>query len=287
MTVTNSTWTAEKERGMVPAMQLFVWVALHLGRPLTRLLLPPICVYFVIFPGNARRASADYLRRVLGRRPRLRDIFRHFHTFASVVLDRIYLLNDQIDLFEISITGEEIVQDIAEAGHGCLLLGAHLGSFEVLRAVGRRQPNLHVSIVMYEENARKTNAALNAINPNLAMDVIALGRLCSLLEVEARLAKGDFVGVLADRGLASEDQLRLNFMGDFAAFPEGPFKMGALFKRPMVLMFGLYRGGNRYDVHFERFEPAPEQALAAYAERLAYYARLAPFNWFNFYDFWQ
>jgi predicted LPLAT superfamily acyltransferase len=272
---------------MVPAMKLFVWVALHLGRGLTRLLLPPICLYFVIFPGNARRASANYLHRVLGHKPRLSDVFKHFHTFASVVLDRIYLLNDQIDLFDIRITGEEIVKEIAESGSGCLLLGAHLGSFEVLRAVGRRQPDLHVSIVMYEDNARKTNAALNAINPDLAMDVIALGRSSSLLEVEARLAKGDFVGVLADRGIASEDQLRLNFMGDFAAFPEGPFKMGALFKRPMVLMFGLYRGGNRYDVHFERFAPAPELALTAYAERLSYYAKLAPFNWFNFYDFWQ
>lgn len=286
-TVDPQSWTTQRERGMVPAMRAFVWIALHLGRPLTRLLLAPICLYFVICPGDARRASAGYLARVLHRKPRRRDIFRHFHTFASVVLDRIYLLNDQIDLFEIRITGEEIVRDIAEAKNGCLLIGAHLGSFEVLRAVGRGQPDLHVSIVMYEDNARKTNAALNAINPNLAMDVIALGRSGSLLQVENRLARGDFVGVLADRGLAAEDQVRLDFMGAFAAFPEGPFKMGVLFKRPMVLMFGLYQGGNRYDVHFERFDPQPGYAMTAYAERLAYYAKLAPFNWFNFYDFWQ
>jgi predicted LPLAT superfamily acyltransferase len=280
-------WLARKERGAVPVMKLFVWMALQLGRPLTRLFLAPLCLYFVLFCGEARRASIDYLQRVLSRTPRFGDIFRHFHTFGSVVLDRIYLLNDQLDLFDIRITGEEIVQDIAGAGQGCLLLGAHLGSFEVLRAVGRRQPDLQVSIVMYEDNARKTNAALNAINPNLAMEVIALGRSGSLLQVEARLSTGHFVGVLADRGLACEDQVRIDFLGDPAAFPEGPFRMGALFKRPMVLMFGLYRGGNRYDVHFERFDPAPETALTEYAARLAHYAKIAPFNWFNFYEFWR
>jgi predicted LPLAT superfamily acyltransferase len=66
---------------------------------------------------------------------------------------------------------------------------------------------------------------------------------------------------------------------------------------PVILIFGLYRGGNRYDVHFERLaeritlEPrerqrAIERWVQRYAERLEYYARSAPYNWFNFYDFW-
>jgi len=69
-------------------------------------------------------------------------------------------------------------------------------------------------------------------------------------------------------------------------------------KRPVVLMVGIYRGGRRYDIHFERlFDPgtvargqrddAIEEAMAHYAERLEYYCRSAPFNWFNFYDFWR
>jgi len=60
----------------------------------------------------------------------------------------------------------------------------------------------------------------------------------------------------------------------------------------------LYRGGSRYDVHFERLADfgavgrrdrgaAIEQALRQYAERMEHYCRLAPYNWFNFYDFWK
>ena len=156
-----------------------------------------------------------------------------------------------MDLFDIHIVGEDIVAEIAGRKQGCILLGAHIGSFEVLRAVGRRQPDLKVSMVMYEDNARKINAVLNAINPNLAMDVLALGRSHSLIAVEERLAQGHFVGVLADRELESEGDARFPFLGDLARFPEGPFRMAMLLDRPVVLMLGLYRGGNRYDVHFE------------------------------------
>ena len=68
-------------------------------------------------------------------------------------------------------------------------------------------------------------------------------------------------------------------------------------KVPVVLAFGLYRGGHRYDLAFESFSdsiavPRQQRAQAVlaliqrYAGRLEHYARLAPYNWFNFYDFW-
>jgi predicted LPLAT superfamily acyltransferase len=173
---------------------LFVWIALRLGRPAARLLLYPICLYFLTVSGRSRSASRDYLARALGRAPGLADLFRHYHCFAACVLDRVYLVNNRLDLFDLAIHGEDIVLDIARSGSGCFLLGAHLGSFEVLRAVGRLQPNLKISMVMYEENARKINSVLHAINPDLAMDVIALGRSNSMIRVEERLREGYFVG---------------------------------------------------------------------------------------------
>jgi predicted LPLAT superfamily acyltransferase len=73
--------------------------------------------------------------------------------------------------------------------------------------------------------------------------------------------------------------------------------LAALTGCPVILFFGLYRGNNRYDAHFEllaeridldrchRQEQLAEWAQR-YADRLEHYARLAPYNWFNFYDYW-
>ena len=287
----NQEWLARKERGSIPVMKAFVWLALHLGRRIARATALMGCAYYLVAFPRVRKESHDYLTRVLPSPPRLGDIFRHLYTFATCVLDRIYLLNDQMDLYDLTIHGEDVVTDIMKKGQGCLLLGAHHGSFEVLRAIGRNQPDLKVAMVMYEENARKVSAALNVINPDLAMNVISLGKCGSLLEVGKLLSEGQFVGVLADRGIGEEGMEPLPFLGAPAKFPSGPFRMAELLQQPAVLMFGLYRGGNRYEIYFERLGEAgacdADAMLASYVARLEHFCRIAPYNWFNFYDFWK
>ncbi|MBI4695222.1 MAG: acyl-CoA synthetase [Gammaproteobacteria bacterium] len=291
-------WLRREERGTRFAVRCFVGLALGIGRPAARLLLPPICLYFLLFSPAARRASAHYLTRAFGRDATLRDVYRHYHSFASSVLDRVFLLKHGGAGFDVSIVGENVVTDILARGEGCILLGAHFGSFEVLRTVGRRQPQLHVNMVMFEENARKVNSVLNAIDPELAKNIIRLGRPDSFVTVERCLAAGHFVGVLADRSLSAERQVELPFLGSPARFSINPFRIISVLQKPVVFMVGIYRGGNRYEVHFETLDSAdgerdPPRAkgvpplLARYVERLEHYCRLAPYNWFNFYDFWS
>ncbi len=274
-----------------------VWLVRLLGRRLSRALLWPVCVGFAIGSGSARAASRDYLRRVLGRPARASDVLRHFTTFATTVLDRVYFLNDEAARFDITIHGEAVVTDIlargpAGAGGGCLLLGAHHGSFEVLRLVGRNQPDLRVSLAMYEETGRHIGAALNAINPHLTPHLIGLGTPGAMIEMRDCLEQGGFVGMLADRTLPRDTARRFDFLGAPAAFPTGPARLAALLKPPVVLMVGIYRGGNRYEIFFELLAEAgtrpadTDDLIARYAARLEHYCRYAPYNWFNFFDFW-
>jgi predicted LPLAT superfamily acyltransferase len=270
-----------------------VWLARTLGRRASRALVAVVCCGFGMLHAQARTASRQYLARILGRKPHAHEVLRHFFTFGTTVLDRVYLLNDEADRFRITVHGEDIVTGILAAGGGCLLLGAHHGSFEVLRLVGRRQPDLRVSLAMYEETGRKIGAALNAINPHLAPVIIGLGTPAAMIEIRDCLEQGGFVGMLADRTLASDTPIRVPFLGDEAAFPTGPARLAALLRPPVVLMVGLFRGGNRYEIHFERLTaPAGSgqagiaSLVAQYAERVEYYCRMAPYNWFNFFDFW-
>jgi predicted LPLAT superfamily acyltransferase len=275
-----------------------VRLALAAGRPLARLLLWPVTLFFLAVSPAARAVSRQYLRRVLDREPGIADLFRHFHAFASTMLDRVYLLNGQYGDFDARLHGEDVVQGILKGGRGCLLLGAHLGSFEMVRFAGRDRGVPPVSLVMYEENAQALREALDAINPDFAMQVIPLGRADSMLQVEQALEAGGFVGLLADRTIQGGGTVACPFLGAPARFPDGPFRIAAMLGRPVVLMLGLYRGGRRYDVHFELIADlsktvragrpaAVEQAMRAYVARLEHHCRLAPYNWFNFYDFWS
>ena len=275
-----------------------VWISLTFGRRIGRVVLYGIAAYYVLFAAAARRASRAYLERALGRWAEWSDGFRHVLSFASTIHDRIYLLNDRFDLFDIEVIGAEALLASLERQPGALLIGGHLGSFEVLRAVGRGRAGLKVAMLMYEENARKINAALEAINPAATADIIALGRMDSMIEARDKLDHGYLVGMLADRGLGDDATVDHEFLGKMAPFPVGPFRMAALLRRPVFFMAGLYLGGNRYQIHFEPLadfsetpraerDAAMRAAQQRYAERLSHFCRLAPYNWFNFFDFWQ
>lgn len=295
---TNDAWLHRPERSNMAILRLMVWISLTLGRPVGRWVLYGIAAYFLAFAPLARRSSREYLTRVLGRAPTLPEQFKHFLTFASTIHDRLYLLNGRFDLFDIEITGDDVVGDTMAGGQGVLLMGAHLGSFEVMRSLGRKFIGNSVSMLMYEQNARKLNATLEAINPAATQDIIALGRPESMLRAQEKLAEGHMVGMLADRGLGNDPTRSFSFLGKPAAFPLGPFRVAAMLRRPVIFMTGLYLGGNRYRIHFERLadfsqveraqrEAAMANAQAAYVARLEHYCRLAPFNWFNFFDIWQ
>jgi predicted LPLAT superfamily acyltransferase len=288
-------WLGRPERGSPKLLRLGIWISLRMGRRASRLFLYPVCLYFMAFSPAAIRYSREYLTRALGRVAGFADIFRHFLTFAGCLLDRVYLLNEQFEPFEIVAHGEDVLIQIEADAGGCMLFGAHFGSFEVPRALGRQRER-QISLLMYEENAKKIRAALSAINPRLATEVIGLGKADSLIMVADRLNSGHFIGVLADRNFDGKDLVRYPFLGGEAAFPRGPFRVAMLLRRPVVLMAGIYRGGNRYEVFFEKLAMPPESrrdseawldaVMRNYVARLEHYCREAPYNWFNFYDFW-
>jgi predicted LPLAT superfamily acyltransferase len=301
---TAGNWARQGERGNRLALRVMAFIAVAFGRSVARLVLHPITCYFLAFAPRARRHSARYLGRALGRPPTLAERYRHFHAFAATVLDRVYLARGRVQDFDLHLEGAPFMDALVAQGRGALLIGAHLGSFEALHAVGASRPGLRVAMAMYPDNARLIHDALQAIAPGFQLDIIAIGRPSATLAVRDRLDTGGLVGMLGDRVLGQEGLrtglVELPFLGHNARFSDGPFRLALLLKRRLVFMVGLYRGGERYDVRFEPladFSAAPadaaardnllRDALQAYVQRLESLCREAPYNWFNFYDFWN
>lgn len=279
-------------------LRVMTWISLRLGRSASRVVLHLIASYFLLFAPASRRASSDYLKRALSRQPRWRDMYQHFFTFATTIHDRVYLVNRRFDLFDFEVHGEEKLRHLLADNKGLFLIGAHLGSFEVIRAIGRKDTNLRVAMLMHQDNAQKINAMLTAINPEATQDIIGLGHIDSMLLVRERLDEGCVVGMLADRTPGDDALYPVQILGTTANLPGGPLRMAALLRRPVMFMTGLYLGGNRYAIHFDTLadfstvtrdqrDAALQMAITRYAELLDQYCRKAPYNWFNFFDFWQ
>lgn len=295
-----SDWKARPEGGGRFAIWLIRGIARHGGRPLARALLYPITLYFTFVRGPERRASIDYLGRALGRPARLGDGLRHVHTFASTILDRVFLLGGRLDDFEVTVRGLDALHAALDRGRGVLLFGSHLGSFEVLRVLARRRPDARLRVVMDKSRSPAMTELLDELDPQIAAGVIDASQdgASVAMAIHHACSAGAMVALLVDRVRGDEPALPAPFLGAPARFPTAPWLIAAALKVPVLLAFGLYRGGNRYELVFEAFaDPVdvPRGARAAalsalirrYAARLETYARGAPYNWFNFYDFWK
>jgi predicted LPLAT superfamily acyltransferase len=290
-------WKAQRERSAPWVVALIVWIALNLGRFVARALLWPIVAYFFLTSAYARAQSRRYLARVLPSPPSGIDVFRHIHTFAACALDRVYFLSGRHQHLSVSLHDPDGAIEQVD-GQGGLVFTAHLGSFEALRTVGATRKRLRFRIVIDRAQGAIITGVLDRLNPALASEQIdSAGGPQLVLALHQALGERCIVGLMADRRVGDDPGTPVRFLGGTARLPSGPWKFAAALGAPVVLCFGIYRGGNAYELHFERFADAqtvPRAQRAAYAAataqrfatRLEHYVQLAPYNWFNFYDFW-
>ena len=293
-------WKQRREGGGWFALWLIRGIGRYGGRGVGRAFLYPITLYFLLRRGAERRDSRAWLTHALGRPATLRDVARHIHCFASTILDRVFLLSEDTRRFDVAIHGVDAVHAQLDRGQGVLLFGSHLGSFEVLRVLARQRPDYVIRVVLDKAHNPAMQQLLDALNPELARGIIDAGHggPALMLEIQQAVQSGALVALLVDRAQPGGETVDAPFFGRDARFPVAPWLIAAVLKVPVALAFGLYRGGNRYDLVFEAFSDgfdaprAQRRAATAaliqrYAARLEHHARNAPYNWFNFYDFWM
>lgn len=292
-------WDQHHEGGGYVATWLIRAIALYGGRRIARLFLYPITGYFFLRRGAERAASRAFLTRMLGQRPTSRQIMHHMHWLAATMLDRIFFLTHGARDFSIEVDGLEILQTELARGKGMFLVGSHFGSFEALRALAASH-HAPLRIVLNTQQTPAQTALLAELAPDVAANIIdgAQDPMSTILAMGEATARGHVVALLADRGRVDETMRRVPFLGSPAPFPTGPWMLATALKVPVVLCLGIYGGGNRYRLVFERLAnpvdiprsnrpAAMHDMLLRYVERIEHYVRLSPYNWFNLYDFWD
>lgn len=286
-------WSQKAERGSAFLIQLIAWLARFAGRPSCRLLLYPITFYFVLTDRTARRASADFLSTVYGRKARRSEIFSHIHAFAATLLDRVYMALGKFDRFEVTIAGLPLVDRAMGSGQGCILLGSHLGSFDLMMLAHRAMDGRPVSFMMQMDPRARLRRIAGIAEDSVGL--IRLGQPDSYLRAHDAITRGEIVAILADRVDGAAPCLPARFLGRPASLPLAPHVLAARSGAQVLMCFGIYEGGNRYRIEFVDFGPAaPRTSRGAglqpmvdrYASLLEEYARRYPLNWFNFYDYW-
>ena len=302
-------WLDVRERGSLLGMRFVVACLRTFGLWPARCVVELVVLYFFLTGRSARRASLAYLRRVaaspagataLRHAPGWWLSWQHFRSFGQMLLDRACFWCGLHDRFEVTFADHELLLDLQAAGKGAILLSAHVGSVDVMRALATRHGR-PVRFVMFQAAAPKINAVLHSIAPELESRVIGIdpANVDSILALKEQVDQGDWIALLGDRAVhASQRRIgRARLLGADALFPLGPLLLASVIGCPVYLVFGLKQGPNRYQIVIERFaerivvdrrnrERELVVWLQRYAQRLEACCLRAPLQWFNFYDFW-
>ncbi|MEZ4359284.1 MAG: hypothetical protein R3B48_03825 [Kofleriaceae bacterium] len=303
-------WRAIPEAGTVAGIRLLVLLVRACGRRVVGWILYVVALYYALVRGVARRASRDFLRRV-GQRAAFRDVVRHLHTFAQVSLDRLFFATGRWQAFQFEQQNHDRLVEEVRRGKGLLLLGAHLGSFEVMRSRAK-ELGVPINVVVDFSNAERINGVLRSLAPDFETRLISLSPspMAAMLAIRAAASRGEVIALLGDRLAPEPDasapagapgkprEVTSRFLGEDARFPAGPWLLAHALGCPVYFVAGVYTPPNHYALHFEPLAERVELdrrdragAVARYAQRYAEmletFARAAPMNWFNFFDFWS
>ena len=302
-------WRKIPEAGTVFGIRFVVLMARAFGRTIAGWGLYVPALYYAVMRPEARRASKEFLRRA-GAPPTFGNVVRHMHTFAQVCLDRLFFLTGRFEPFQFQHRNHDKLVEIASSGRGVILMGAHIGSFEVMRARAK-EFHLPINVVADWSNAERINGVLRSLAPDIDTRLISLAPdpIAAMLEIKAAIDRGELVAILGDRTSSGNDRLasspnksgrtiKAEFLGEQAEFPAGPWLLAHTLRCPVYFVVGVYTRPNHYFLHMDLLadevkldrrerEVALARYARMYASMLETYARSAPLNWFNFFDFWS
>ena len=303
----NARWAAMAERGTPLGVRFLACCHRLLGDTGTRIVLWPVIAYFLLTGTAARRASMDYfdrLRRFSGGAtpaPGWGTSFRHMMAFAESALHKIAAWAGRLGDMEVRFPDRARFEALVASGRGALLIGAHFGNLEMTRAIATQHRLAKVTAVVYTEHASAFRGAMESASAEYAANLVHVTEItpATVIALKEKVERGELLVIVGDRTPAAGNGrvCSVDFLGAPADFAEGPFILAHLLECPVYLFF-CPREDDGYRIYFEPFAervelPRARRAAALreyagrYAARLEALCRRAPYQWFNFYNYWQ
>jgi len=288
-----------KTRGGTFGYKFFILLIKYSHRKVVYGFLRLVALYYFFFARN--RSIVYYFKHIHGQRglSLQRSILRNYVLLGEVLIDKISFLVKPRSGFDFDFDGEEHLRAMVAGGQGGLLIGAHMGNWEV---AGNLLERLHtkVNVLMLDAEHERIKALLAAHHVVRKFNVIPISSDFSHLEaIKAALGRNELVVMHGDRFVEGNGVVGLPFLGKEARFPVGPLYMASKFRVPVSFVFTMKEGPTKY--HFYASRPrifayparvkTRQAELAAmvrtYVDELERMVRKYPEQWFNYYPFWE
>lgn len=296
-------WADLNEVSASLGIRLLFLVYRIFGRLPVLLILYPVIFWFLIFNRVARKSSYDYLERLYqysgGTTPKSTwlNVYRHIYAFGECILDKLIIWSGNISDLDYSLNQIEQFNELANEGKGAIIVVSHLGNLDFCRAIAKFHPNIDLTVLVHTTHAVKFNKLLKSINPDSALNIIQVSKFSmqDAMLLSEKIQKGGLIAIAGDRvPLMWGNTIPLSFLGSKADFPLGAYLLGKtlgcqLFSLMAIKVNGRYEVSSKKIADFSDPGKKDSMDLAAktFADTLKDGCIRSPFQWFNFYPFWQ
>lgn len=291
-----------KSKGSVLGYRIFVFILNQLGLKPAYFILRFVALYYFIVARESNKHIFFFHHHILkySRRKARLKIYRNYYLFGQTLLDKVALLAGVKTNFTRNHEGGEVLDKIAAAGKGGILISGHIGNWEIAGQLLNRL-NTTFNILMYENERENLKQYMDSIQTQKNVKIIAIkeGELGHMIELYNAFSRNELVVMHGDRFRDHTKTIEVPFLGKPAEFPAGPFIMAAKFGVPVTFVFAVKEKISHY--HLFASEPiqlkrarSEEQTTTAVNELLQRYirefekiVRRYPEQWFNYYAFWK
>ena len=287
-----------KSRGNILGYRIFVWSIKHLGLNFAYFLLVFVTTYFVFAYKKAFGSIYYYFHVRLGQSPfkSIISIFRNYYLFGQVLIDKTAILAGLKHKFKFIIEGKEYLLQMQNGG---ILISGHVGNWEVGgKALDVLDKKINVLVFDGEEQAIKKY--MSNILADRNVHFIKIGNNFShMYEIKQALAKKEIIAMTGDRFIDGNKTVRINFLGEPALFPIGPWLIASYFNVPVSYVFAVKESSKQYRFYASPIKIIPSiknpmkrsellsDSMKEYVSEFENITRKYPLQWYNYYNFWK
>jgi len=258
-----------------------------------------VSFYFLI--ASDKTSIKFYFQKIhgYGKLKTLLSIYRNYYKLGQVLIDKITVLSGVKKAFTYDFEGEEYLHEMVKNKKGGMLIGAHIGNWEVAGHLLKRL-GIKINIIMFEEEHEKIKETLEKNNVISDSNIIPIkSDLSHLVKIKEAFSNNEFVVIHGDRSLNDTSSITMKFMGKPALFPTSPIYLACKNGAPVSFVYSVKESAlhSHFYATKPKIYPYPakiktrkkefELMVGDYINSLETIIKKHPLQWFNYHKFWD
>ncbi|MGL1886415.1 MAG: lysophospholipid acyltransferase family protein [Reichenbachiella sp.] len=282
-------WTGRTE-GSLLGYKIVIGVLKVFGLKATYFILRFISFYYYLFASTPRNHLIKFYQEcLLFSKKKAKKVARaNFYLLAQSLIDKFAFTMGKGDAYHFTYKNEDKLQELAAENNGLILISAHFGNWDIAGQMLTRVKN-KINVLMYENEHEKIKGYVEKLGKQNYSIIPQKQDMSHLIKMYQAVKKGEILCMHADRYVGDAPTLEVDFCGQKAYLPAGPFQIMSKLKVPFAFTFIQKEGdyNYHYSAHIPNFKELtkPQEMAQSFADIFEERVKESPDHWFNYFEF--